>query len=299
MVRKDHPALALFPTSDVLDLQWQTLCADLNDYDPKPSAAWRGLPRIKDPDGRGFALKGFPASYRPIVQPVPDFQRPVKIGTLFEVKTKTGGRLMVCGYNLADQLESKPVARQLRRSLLAYMSSQRFAPDYIVDNTWIDETFDTSNRPIPMPAGYENAYLHIKAGGNHPTKAGKVGWEPEWDATSRTDAEITYAVKKASVWADEGGTAWVGNKFTVEIKVKEAISGVLKVRFHDWNHLNRKGIIRSEDGQEQQLGAHDHGVWLEFPLRREDSLDGIIQLDVEVTQGPNLMLTDIAIVPES
>ena len=36
---------------------------------------------------------------------------------------------------------------------------------------------------------------------------------------------------------------------------------------------------------------------MQFPLRREDSLDGIIELEADVTAGPNLMITDLAIVP--
>jgi hypothetical protein len=297
VVRKDHPALALFPTADVLDLQWQTLCPDLNDYDLNPTNAWRDQPQIGNPNGRGFILKGFPASYRPIVQPVPDFQRPSKIGTIFEVKTQAGGRLLVCGYDIADQLDSRPVARQLRKSLLTYLASAKFAPDYVVDNEWLLSTFEKADRPIPMPAGYEKAYLYVKAGGRHPTKEGNAACEPQWDASSRLDDGTHYTVQGATTWADEGGTAWAGSKIRIEIKVKEAVSGILKVRFHDWNQRGRRGIVRSEDGQKQELGAHDTGVWLEFPLRREDSLDGIIVLEAETTAGPNLMITDLAIVP--
>ena len=297
VVRRDHPALALFPTTDVLDWQWQTLCPDANDYDVKPSNFWRDLPRIADPNGRGFVLHEFPPSYRPIVQPVPDFQQPVKIGTIFELKVKSGGRLLVCGYDIAGQLASRPVARQLRKSLLAYMASARFTPDHTVDNKWIIETFGKTDRPAAMPPGCDNAYLYVKAGGNHPTNDGNVGWETGYDAVARNDDGITYTVQGATVWADEGGTAWAGRALRVQIKVKEAIGGILKVRFHDWNQMDRRGIVRSEDGQRQELGPHENGLWLEFPLRREDSLDGIINLEADVTQGPNLMITDIALVP--
>jgi beta-galactosidase len=297
IVRNQHPALALFPTNDVLDWQWQPLCADASEYVEKPDNSWADLPLIINPNGRGFMLDGFPADYRPIVQPVPDFQRPIKIGTIFEVKTQRGGQLMVCGYDINNQLDTRPVARQLRKSLLTYMASERFTPDYAVGNDWILSTFENADKPLVMPTGFEKAYLYIKAGGKHPMGAGNASWNEKCDAVVRTDDKMQYTVNNATVWADEGGTAWAGSKIRIQINVKEAIGGILKVRFHDWNHAGRRGIVRSEDGQQQQLGPHENGLWLEFPLRREDSLDGVIMLEADVTSGPNLMITDIAIVP--
>lgn len=297
IVCNQHPALALFPTADVLDWQWQTLCADAADYDQNPENSWRDLPRIVNPDARGFILDGFPVDYRPIVQPVPDFQRPAKIGTIFEVKNKFGGRLLVCGYDIASNLDSRPVALQLRKSLIQYVVSSDFAPEYCVQNEWILSTFENPDKAPIMPAGFEKAIFYIKAGGKHPTGNGNVTWSEQCDAVFRSDEQVKYTVSNATVWADEGGAAWAGSKMNITINVKESIGGILKVRFHDWNHLGRKGIIRSEDGQQQQLGAHDDGIWVEFPLRREDGLDGKIVLEADVTNGPNLMITDIAIIP--
>lgn len=297
VIQNKHKALALFPTEDVLDWQWQPLCADAADYDQKPENSWRDLPRIINPNARGFILDVFPADYRPIVQPVPDFQRPKKIGTIFELKTESGGRLMVCGYDIASDLDSRPVARQLRKSLIEYMVSSDFDPRYSVQNEWILVTFEDPDKAPVMPAGYEKAIIYIKAGGKHPTGIGNVDWSESCDAVVCSDENIKYTVNNATVWADDGGTAWAGSKIKIQIHVKESVGGILKVRFHDWNHLGRRGIIRSEDGQEQQLDAHEEGTWLEFPLRREDGLDGQIMLEADVTKGPNLMITDLVIVP--
>ena len=38
------------------------------------------------------------------------------------------GKLLVCSVDLENDLASRPVARQLRHSLLAYMASDDFAP---------------------------------------------------------------------------------------------------------------------------------------------------------------------------
>jgi len=297
VIRNQHPALALFPTSDVLDWQWQPLCADADDYDKVPINAWRDLPHITNPNGRGFVLDGFPATYRPIVQPVPDFQHPTKLGTIFELKTKNDGLLLVCGYDIADQLDNRPVARQLRRSLLSYMASTRFAPDYMVENDWILSTFENTEKSPVMPAGYEKAYLYIKAGARKTIGEGDFSWKSQWDTFTKANEGIGYVVSGATVHTEGGKTAWSGKKIRIQINVREAIGGILKVRFDDWNHAGRQGIVRSEDGQQQQINSYEDGIWLEFPLRREDSLDGLIMIEADVTSGPNLLITDITIVP--
>lgn len=297
VIQDKHPALASFPTSDVLDWQWQTLCSDAKDYIENPQSAWRSSPIDRNADGRGFDLKGFPEDYRPIVQPVADFHFPAKIGTVFEVRTASKGRLLVCGYNLVDNLTERPVARQLRKSLLAYMASEKFAPGHEVGNDWILKTFERSDKPMPMPAGFEKAVLYVKAGGKHPTKNGGVNWSAQEDSVAPAEGAPRYKVECSTVWADAGGTAWAGAKLRVEITMTNSFAGDLKVRFHDWNKAGRSGVVRSEDDQVQQLGAHQDGQWLSFPIRLEDCLDGKIVLEAEVSSGPNLMMTDLVLMP--
>jgi len=109
-VNREHPALAGFPTDSHLDWQWHDLC-----------------------DGaRGFVLDTLPPDYLPIVQPVSDFRFSHKLGSLFELGTKDGGRLLVCGYNLSDKLAERPAARELRRSLLKYAAGPAFAPKQLI-----------------------------------------------------------------------------------------------------------------------------------------------------------------------
>jgi hypothetical protein len=106
LVQNRHLALAAFPTEAHLDWQWYDVCVG----------------------GRGFVLDSLPADYRPIVQPVSDYHSNHKLGTILEFRTPQGGRLLVCGYNLADRLASRPAARQLRGSLLDYAASPAFEP---------------------------------------------------------------------------------------------------------------------------------------------------------------------------
>ena len=106
LVQDRHPALAEFPTGAHLDWQWRDICAG----------------------ACGFVLDDLPAEYQPIVQPISDYHRNHKLGSIFEFCTKEGGRLLVCGYNIADNLDTQPPSRQLRQSLLTYAASPAFEP---------------------------------------------------------------------------------------------------------------------------------------------------------------------------
>ena len=102
----EHPALERFPTSFHADWQW---------WDPMN----RSRPMILD---------GLPAGLRPIVQPIDDWNTCRRLGIVFEARVGDG-RLVVASIDLAGDLSARPVAGQLRRSLLDYMNSNRFAPE--------------------------------------------------------------------------------------------------------------------------------------------------------------------------
>ena len=115
MLQDDHPAFKSFPTSYHSDWQWETISES----------------------ARGFILNDLPADFRPIAQPVDDFHRNNKVGSIFELKIGKGS-LLVCGYNLGAE---SPVAQQLKKSLLDYMCSGFFNPHQTVDLEWLKTLF--------------------------------------------------------------------------------------------------------------------------------------------------------------
>jgi len=125
IVRYDHPALAQFPTEGFLGWQWYSLAAG----------------------ARGFILDKLPASYRPIVQPVSDFHFNHKLGSIFEARTREGGRLLVCGYNLGDEPNRTPEARLLLKSLIDYAVGTGFNPSQEVSCAFLLELF--AGAPAP------------------------------------------------------------------------------------------------------------------------------------------------------
>jgi beta-galactosidase len=104
-----HPALAGFPTSSHFDWQWSELVNG----------------------ARAMNLDRLPRALQPIVQPIDDWNRNYKLGALFEARVGRG-RLVVSAFDLTSRLEARPVARQLRRSVLDYMAGPAFAPEAAV-----------------------------------------------------------------------------------------------------------------------------------------------------------------------
>jgi hypothetical protein len=101
-----NPALADFPTEFHSNWQWWDIVM-------KSSAV---------------RLDSLPAALRPIVKVVDSPHENRRLAMIFEAKVGSG-RLLFCATDIISDLESRPVARQLRLSLLKYMASPMFYPD--------------------------------------------------------------------------------------------------------------------------------------------------------------------------
>ena len=100
-----HQALRNFPTQFHSSWQWWDL-----QNNSKP-----------------MILDRLPVEVKPIIQPIDDWNKCRRLGLLFEARIGTG-RVMVCSIDLTSDLDKRLVARQLKHSLLKYMSSKAFAP---------------------------------------------------------------------------------------------------------------------------------------------------------------------------
>jgi len=100
-----HPAFADFPTDGYSNWQW-----------------WYLVSRAG-----AMILDDLPSDLRPTVQVIDDWFTNRRLGLVFEARVGSG-RLLVSSIDLRCDLESNPVARQLRHSLLNYMASQAFRP---------------------------------------------------------------------------------------------------------------------------------------------------------------------------
>jgi beta-galactosidase len=101
----NNAALAEFPTEPNCDWQWTQIL--------------RGV--------RAVNLDRLPRGLHPIVQAIDDWNRNWKLGVVFDC-TVGPGKLMFCTIDLEHDLNHRPVARQLRRSLLDDMARNDFHP---------------------------------------------------------------------------------------------------------------------------------------------------------------------------
>ena len=104
-IQKDHPVFRDFPTDEWQNLNW-----------------WELTNRTQV-----MNLSEFPSHYQPIVQPIDTWHVSRKLGMLIEAKV-LNGRLLMTTIDIKHHLASRPVARQLRYSILRYMQSPDFLP---------------------------------------------------------------------------------------------------------------------------------------------------------------------------
>jgi hypothetical protein len=118
-----HAALGGFPTAEHSDWQWWDL-------------AQRSKPMLLD---------GLPAAVRPIVQPIDDWNLCRRLGLVVEARVGKG-RLLLTSIDLQHDLDTRPAARQLRRSLLSYAASPAFEPAVALSVEQVRSLF----RPLPI-----------------------------------------------------------------------------------------------------------------------------------------------------
>lgn len=104
-----HPLFAEFPTEGYSNWQW-----------------WYLIRR-----GGAMILDDLPKSLRPTVQVIDDWVTARRLGLAFEARVGKG-RLLVTSVDLEHDLESDPVRRQFRASLLGYLGGDRFRPKVMV-----------------------------------------------------------------------------------------------------------------------------------------------------------------------
>jgi hypothetical protein len=117
LTNPDHPLFESFPTDFHTNWQWFSIIK-------------AGNPLLLDITATG---------YRPIVQVIDNLERNHKLGLIFEFKV-TSGKLLVCMSQL-NQIIDKPEAFQLYQSLINYMKSSDFNPDYEINVEGLNRLF--------------------------------------------------------------------------------------------------------------------------------------------------------------
>ncbi len=127
MMDSSHPLFASFPTDDNCSWQWWDI---LNNCQPMI------LDQFEEPHP-------FPKEYRPIVQPIDSWKLNRKLALILEAKVGNG-ELIICSVDLNSDIARRPASKQLRKSLIEYISSDDFNPQTEIDPTSIAALFEKS-----------------------------------------------------------------------------------------------------------------------------------------------------------
>jgi hypothetical protein len=123
LIDSEHPVFNDFPADYYSDLQWWEIANKQ----------------------QVMNLDRFPPRFKIIIQPIDTWFLNRRLAMLFEARVFKG-KLMVCSIDLTTDLENRPVARQLKKSMLDYMQSDDFNPDVEISPAMIQELFEKKER---------------------------------------------------------------------------------------------------------------------------------------------------------
>lgn len=276
MCQKNHPALAGFPTDFYADWQWYDLLHN----------------------SEGLVLDEFSNKLSPIVQFVPDFNLNKKLSVITELRASKG-RLIVATLNIRTSLDKRPAANALRASILDYMNSDSFAPKDELSLKELDKLLECVEtiKSAGKPANIKDAVVNIKAAKN--AKQGvSAAWEKSLDREIKLDQDFGYSVK-GKVWKDARGSAWHNTNLSITVTCPPKFEGDFYAHFHDWSDEGR-GVALFFVGVD--IGPIDNysgqGVWLKQTVTKEMSKTGSLRLDGRVTNGPNVVVSQIVLIPK-
>lgn len=122
-----HPLFREFPTDDWTNLNW-----------------WELVNKAQV-----MNLRELPADYQPPIQPIDTWHVSRKLGMLIEANV-LGGRLLMTTMDISNNLDSRPVARQMRRAILKYMTGDDFRPTLTLDSSVITNLFEKQAPAVNM-----------------------------------------------------------------------------------------------------------------------------------------------------
>ena len=168
----NHPALEQFPTEYHSNWQWWEL---IHQSAPFILTSHRGL--------------------QPVVQVIDDWVTARKLALVFEARVGNG-KLLACSCDLVSDLDQRPVARQMRHSLLAYMTDGRFDPKYVMT---VPQLTGLLKEPNPL----QKLGATATASNHHPAHSPDLAidgnpatiWHTNWEPMAQPPHELILDLK--------------------------------------------------------------------------------------------------------
>jgi hypothetical protein len=265
LIREKHGALGDFPTASHSDFQWHNLL--------RP--------------GRAFILNDLP-QVAPVIQAIdsPSVMRNYRLGTVVAVRYGKGA-LVLTSYNLRDDLDKRPEARQLRQSLVNYLARGKFATDPLVTRDQL--TTLLANPRFKAAAPGEKRLLEVDPSANA-DKDGLTAWTPESDAVVTRSDGFAYRFEKTDtrwgiappgdmVWRRGDARAWSLDRATLVVSCPKGFSGTIYVQFEDpENRGARNGYVYGLGGAFMPGILNSEKRWAALKVRPQDSANGEVRL---------------------
>ncbi|MBD1390410.1 hypothetical protein IC617_13295 [Neiella sp. HB171785] len=125
-----HPLFAKFPTDAHVNWNWWDI---LNNAQPMILDSYD-------------SVHAWPKAYRALLQPIDSWKINRKLALIAEAKVGKG-KLLISSIDLESDLANRPATRQLRNSLIAYLSSDDFNPEWQINPEVIKEVFEKETGP--------------------------------------------------------------------------------------------------------------------------------------------------------
>lgn len=154
LVNHHHPAFKHFPSSFFTEWQWWNIIEN----------------------SVSLNLDQAPVDLRPLLQPIDTYDRCLKLGVIFEAKVGRG-KLLMASIDFEKNMENRPAAQELLKSLKEYVASSDFAPNNQLTVEFIQglfkkptlltgakivkcDSYETGNEPDKMIDGNPNTIWH-------------------------------------------------------------------------------------------------------------------------------------------
>ena len=127
-------------------------------------------------------MDSLPDKLSPIVQIVDNFSRNHRLAAVTEFRVGDA-RIIVCSIDLTTDLENRPVARQLRHSLINYMQSGAFAPSTSIALEQFKSLFKKANPMVRAKVvsitSSQDGYPASNMFDGNPSTMWHSAWSPE------------------------------------------------------------------------------------------------------------------------
>ncbi len=142
-----------------------------------------------------------------------------------------------------------------------------------------------------------NALLNIKAAVNAPiTKPDP--WKTSMDEVIEKKEGFDYNVE-GKVWRQGNNSVWHDPHLIVKINCPKNFVGDFYVHFNDFSCEGRGAALFFCGTDLGPISRYDkEGVWLKLPVTAEMAKTGKLRLDARVTKGPNVVISQIVLIPE-